>query len=517
MRPLTDFTSFADAQRYCSKEALWALFDGNREAFNITHECLDRHPPNATAVNIVNSQGGIDSYTFGQLSEGANQFANHLYRRGLSPGDVVAVMLEPSFELYASIFGAMKAGCIAVPLFTLFGTDGLRLRVDDCRPKLIITNREKASIAEGMVGPEVQITGQEFNDLLAIENKSFKFETKARDLAVYQYTSGTTREMPEAVHHTHGSLVTLTLATLYATGIRPGDRFMSPSSPAWGHGLWHGTIAPLSLGVTMASYAGKFDAGRCIEAMTNLQITNFSAAATHYRLMRRCRKVRKFKLAVEKLSYTGEPLDSETEEWIFKTYGTPAASFYGTTEVGVILASYPGARDFEIKPGSLGRPVPGVELAIHDAQGNLCPSETTGEIMMMRRGLWFPTKDLGRIDADGYFYHAGRADDVIITAGYTMSAVEIEDTLLKHPDVDEVAVIGISDNLRGQIVKAFIVSERAGSDIFTKEIQEFTQRRLSRHEYPRVVDFVDGLPKTPAGKLNRKVLRDLSGAGAKQN
>ena len=187
-----------------------------------------------------------------------------------------------------------------------------------------------------MVGLEVQITGQEFNDLLAIENKSFKFETTARDPAVYQYTSGTTREMPEAVHHTHGSLVTLTLATLYATGIRPGDRFMSPTSPAWGHGLWHGTIAPLSLGVTMASYAGKFDAGRCIEAMANLHITNFSAAATHYRLMRRWEMPRNLGISCQETLVYGRASRSETGEWILKLM-VHRQQVYGTTEVGVIL------------------------------------------------------------------------------------------------------------------------------------------------------------------------------------
>jgi acetyl-CoA synthetase len=155
----------------------------------------------------------------------------------------------------------------------------------------------------------------------------------------------------------------------------------------------------------------------------------------------------------------------------------------------------------------LGKPVPGVRVEVQDAAGRPCPPDQIGEIKVWRRDAWFPTKDRGHVDGDGYFYHAGRADDVIISAGWTMSAVEIEDVLLRHPDVREAAVIGVADSLRGQVVKAFIVSARAGSDAFARELQEFTRTRLSQHEYPRQVAFVAALPKTPAGKVNRKALR----------
>lgn len=513
MARLTDFTSYADAHENYSKEALWALFDGDRENFNIGHECLDRHPRDRVAMQVVKAEGGYDSFTFGVLADWSNRFANYLKNSGINEGERVAIMLEPSFELYVTAFGAMKAGCIVVPLFTLFGPDGLRLRVDDCTPKVLVTTAEKKATAEGIPEMAVLITGEAFRARLEAESTDFTAQTSARDIAVYQYTSGTTRELPEAVRHSHGSVVTLTLATLYGTGVRPGDRFMIPSSPAWGHGMWHGTIAPFAMGVTATSYAGKFDPLRLMEALEELKITNLSAAATHYRMMRRSGKGTDYNFAIEKLSFTGEPMDSETEVWVRDTFNTAPGSFYGTTEVGVILVSYPGAADFVIKPGSLGKPPPGIELAIHDAKGNNCLPNQTGEIMMNRRGEWYPTKDLGFIDAEGYFYHGGRADDVIITAGWTMGAVEIEDVLLKHPDVEEAAVIGVPDDERGQVVKAFIVSKRAADDDFVVEIQKFSQQRLSRHEYPRIVAFADNLPKTPAGKVNRKILRDREHAG----
>jgi acetyl-CoA synthetase len=181
---------------------------------------------------------------------------------------------------------------------------------------------------------------------------------------------------------------------------------------------------------------------------------------------------------------------------------------YGTTEIGVILVSYPGAADFVVKSGSLGRPIPGGRLEVHDADGRSCLPGVTGELKVWRHGQWIATKDLGRTDEDGYFYHAGRADDVIISAGWTMSAVEIEDAILKHPQVREAAAIGVADPLRGQVVKAFVVTDRPGDTLFEHEIQDVVRQRLSHHEYPRLVSFVSELPKTPAGKVNRKVLRE---------
>ncbi len=508
MSRLTDFTSYADAQRHYSKDAIWALFDGDRARLNIGHECVDRHDRDTVAVRVAHADGGDETITFGALADASNRFANFLRRGGLEKGDRVAIMLEPSLPFYVTLFGTMKAGCIAVPLFTLFGPDGLRLRIDDCTPRLLVTNADLAHLTAENAAIEMIVADAAFLSALQGESADFTPDTASADVAMYQYTSGTTRELPEAVEHRHRSAVTVILAALYGTGIRPGDRFMCPSSPAWGHGLWHGTISPLALGVSTVSYAGKFDPARLMKAIQDYGITNITAAATHYRLMKNSGRASDFTFAVEKLSFTGEPIDSDTAVWTEATFGAPVCSIYGTTEIGVILADYPGAADHEVKPGSLGRPMPGIELAVHDAEGNDCPPGRTGEIVMKRRDGWYPTKDLGRVDEDGYFYHGGRADDVIISAGYTMSAMEIEDVLLKHPDVDETAVIGAPDSERGLVVKSFIVSKRRGDDAFAKELQEFTASRLSRHEYPRRVAFVDALPKTPAGKVNRKVLRD---------
>jgi acetyl-CoA synthetase len=506
---LTDYTTYADAHRHFSSSALWSLFDGDRTSLNIAVECLDRHAETGgVAVRVAHSDGHNEALSFGDLSEWSSRVAHWLAARGVAAGDRVAIMLEPSLVFYAALFGAIKRGAIAVPLFTLFGPDGIRLRVEDCTPKLLLTNAEKADTARAVAGLDVVVADDVLMTSLAALPTRFEARSAPDDLAVFQYTSGTTRELPAAVRHPQRAIVALMVAALYGTGIRPGDRFFCPSSPAWGHGLWHGTLAPLALGVTTGTMAGKFDPVRMLQALQDYQVTNVAAAATHYRMLKSSGRADAYRYGIQKLSFTGEPMDSATRAFVEATFGVRVCSMYGTTEVGVILADYPGAADYPVKPGALGKPVPGVRVEVQDADGRPCPPSQIGEIKVWRRDAWFPTKDRGHVDGDGYFYHAGRADDVIISAGWTMSAIEIEDVLLRHPDVREAAVIGVADSLRGQVVKAFVVSARGGDDAFARELQEFTRTRLSQHEYPRRVAFVAALPKTPAGKVNRKALRE---------
>ncbi len=506
---LTDYTTYADAHRHFSSSALWSLFDGDRTSLNIAVECLDRHAETGgVAVRVAHADGHDEALSFGDLSEWSSRVAHWLAARGVAAGDRVAIMLEPSLVFYAALFGAIKRGAIAVPLFTLFGPDGIRLRVEDCTPKLLLTNAEKADTARAVAGLDVVVADDVLMTSLAALPTRFEARSAPDDLAVFQYTSGTTRELPAAVRHPQRAIVALMVAALYGTGIRPGDRFFCPSSPAWGHGLWHGTLAPLALGVTTGTMAGKFDPVRMLQALQDYQVTNVAAAATHYRMLKSSGRADAYRYGIQKLSFTGEPMDSATRAFVEATFGVRVCSMYGTTEVGVILADYPGAADYPVKPGALGKPVPGVRVEVQDANGRLCPPNQIGEIKVWRRDAWFPTKDRGHVDGDGYFYHAGRADDVIISAGWTMSAIEIEDVLLRHPDVREAAVIGVADSLRGQVVKAFVVSGRVGDEAFARELQEFTRTRLSQHEYPRRVAFVAALPKTPAGKVNRKALRE---------
>lgn len=517
MVKLTECSSYADAQAHASSAGMWDLFDGDRDVMNIAHECLLRHADGTgrTAVSIAHGDGEKEIISFDELAGTASRFANWLDQQGVEKGDRIAVMLPPSLLNYACIFGAIMQGAIAVPLFTLFGPDALRLRVNDCNPVILVTNADKAEDASVLDGPRVLMADDDLMKELENCSSEYSPQSKADDLAFFQYTSGTTRELPEAVKHSHRTVVTLMYAALYGTGIRPGDSFFCPSSPAWGHGLVHGTIAPLALGVSTGTMGrGRFDPVRLMEALQDFGVTNLTAAATHYRMMKNSGRSKEFTFGLTKMSYTGEPIDPATLDWIEETFGIDACSMYGTTEIGVVLVNYPGADDFTVKPGSLGKAVPGLELEVQRANGTPTDPGETGELMFKRKTGWLSTKDRAKIDEDGYFYHCGRADDVIISAGWTMSAVEIENTMLKHDDVLECAVIGAPDEKRGLVVKAFVISRREASDEFVKELQDFTRTRLAQHEFPRIVEFVNELPKTPAGKVNRKVLRDQETARA---
>ena len=269
MPRLNECLTYEDAHREFAPARLWELFDGDRSRLNIAHECIDRHAADAArvAIWVAFADGHDEHLTFRAISGLSAQFAHWLAARGIGKGERVAIMLEPSLTFYAALFGAMRAGAIAVPLFTLFGPDGVRLRIDDCAPRLLLTNAEKAREEGHAPGVPIVIADDVLMRELAAYPEEFEPRTAADDLAIYQYTSGTTRALPAAVRHTHRAIVTLMVAALYGTGIRPGDRFFCPSSPAWGHGLWHGTLAPLALGVQTGTFSGKFDAERLLRAL----------------------------------------------------------------------------------------------------------------------------------------------------------------------------------------------------------------------------------------------------------
>lgn len=506
MASILELRRWPDVRERFSWDALWPLFDGDRARLNLAHECVDRHPRDGVALRLLDAGGRFVERSFGELADWSSRFANLLEAEGIAAGERVAIMLEPSLAFYGALFGAVKRGAIAVPLFTLFGPDGVALRVDDCRPRLLLVERDAGRWQACL--PAVRVVAVDeagFAARLAEQSPRYTPRTAADDPAVFQYTSGTTRAVPEAVRHTHRAVVTLMVAALYGIGLERGDRYFCPSSPAWGHGLWHGTVAPLALGIAVGAPAGRFDPRRFAVALETFAITNVAAAPTVYRLARAAGW--KPPRSIAKCSFTGEPMDADTGEFLTRELGRSPCSMYGSTEVGVIVVDYPGFEGYAVRPGALGSPAPGWEVAIVDESGTPVPTGVLGEIAVRRRGAWFPVKDRGWMDADGYVFHAGRSDDVIISAGWTMSAVEIEQVLLRHPDVRDAAVVAVRDTARGQIAKAFVVAARAG-EAFEREIQDWVRARLSRHEYPRAVQVVDALPRTPAGKVDRRALRE---------
>jgi acetyl-CoA synthetase len=487
--------------------ALWSLVDGDRQRLNLAHECVDRWVTRGTALRLQRADGDREEWTFAELAAWSSRFAHRLERSGVAHGDRVALLLEPSLPFYGALFGTLKRGAVAVPLFTLFGPDALAPRLHDSGARLLLVGAGADPARHAFPGVEVVRVDEAFLERLAAEPDHYAPDTRPDDLAVLQYTSGTTRALPEAVRHTHRAVVTLMIAALYGLGLDPEDRYFCPSSPAWGHGLWHGTLSPLALGLAAGAYAGRFDALRLREALAAFRITNLAAAPTVYRLLRESGLTDRTGLALDKVTYTGEPMDDATWDWIERTLGLIPCGMYGSTEVGVIVVNYPGFAGYRVRRGALGKPAPGWEVGVVDARTlTPVPVGEVGEIAVRRKGAWFPVKDRGWLDTDGYVYHGGRSDDVIISAGWTLSALEIERALLAHPDVREAAVIGVPDTLRGQVPQAWVVPRRRAPAL-AEALQAHVRERLGRHEFPRRVELVDALPRTPAGKVDRGALR----------
>jgi acetyl-CoA synthetase len=489
---------------------VWDLFDGDRASMNLASECLDRHPASEPAVRIWRVGDDPLELTFGELTASSARFAHRLQQAGVKSGDRVAIMAEPSLAFYSAVFGTIRYGAVAVPLFTLFGPDAVAARIKDSGARMLVVDREREAARLGAGDAEVMILDDAALAALADLPTDYDPTTGPDDLALLQYTSGTSRQLPDGVRHTHRAVVSLMPAALYGLGLDAGDRYFCPPSPAWGHGMWHGTIAPLALGIAAGSYSGRFAAAELTGALDHFAITNLAAAGTVYRMLLRDRGTEGLP-HLEKASYTGESMDEASLVELGRALGAPICGMYGTTETGVTIANFPGFADHEVRPGALGRPLPGLEVAVIDPEGRPLPVGVVGEIAIQRRGDWFRAKDLARVDEDGYYWYLGRADDIIISAGWTISPIEVENALLTHPDVSEVAVIGVPDDVRGHVLKAYVVASRRDED-FEKDLQEFVRSQLSAHEYPRQIEFADDLPRTNNGKINRRALRDLSAA-----
>lgn len=503
MTALRDITRVEDAYRGFSWDRLWELFDGTDERLNIAHECLDRHPPDRIGARIAYADGRVEECTFGDLSTASSRFAHLLADSGIMPGDRVGISMEPSPGFYTALFGTVKFGAVAVPLYTLFGPDALRDRLDDCDATLLVVDDAARAASEDLAVPVLRYD-DDVAARLSEYPDTFECTTGSRDLAVLQYTSGTSRQMPEAVPHDHRSIVTVARAALFGLGIRADDRYFCPSSPAWGHGLWHGTISPWAFGVALGAWSGKFDKDRLIDVLRDLRITNLAAASTVYRMILASGRASELS-GLRKASYTGEELDADAQRRFREEVGVDVCGMYGTTETGVIIVNFPGFEDHTPKPGALGKPMPGCNVTVLTDEDAPAAPNVMGEIAVRRGDGWFRAKDLGSIDNDGYFHYGGRADDIIISSGWTISPLEVERTLRSHPAVDDAAVIGVPDDTRGQVVRAYVVAD--GGDELAAELQQHVRSQLSPHEYPRQVVVVAALPRTKNGKIDRRALR----------
>lgn len=504
------YRMYAEARAKFTWDQRWKVFDGTKNWFNIAHECIDRHRPEDVALRIKFADRRVETYRFGELQRLTSKFARFLERIGVGFGDRVAVMLFPSLEFYVSMFGTMKRGAVVVPCFPLFGPDALSYRLEASGAKAIVLEREKIDLLSKEHFSRLQVVlAEELLEALAGEAEEYHPATSAADVAMIQFSSGTTGT-PKSVVYRHDAVTVAAPVVEFGVGVRPDDEYYCPSSPAWGHGIWYGTIGPLIFGKAIGAYSGKFDAEVCLEALEEFGITNMSAISSHYRLITECEKLPEFRLRLRRITYTGEPMARDLVAEIQEKLGLTPHCLYGTTEAGPLTLDY-AFEDWVAKPGSLGKPMLGARVAVIDEEGRELPPRQVGQIAIWRSGGWVRIGDAAYVDDEGYFWYVSRMDDVIISSGYTIGPIEVEEALQKHPAVEECAVVGSPDPERGEIVKAFIKvrSGHEASEGLKREIQEFVRTRLSPHEYPREIEFIDEIPKTPDGKIKRKELKNL--------
>jgi len=511
--------------------------------YNIGVDVCDRWAeidPSRTAIFNLGADGAVEEVSYGALREASNRLANALAARGIGRGDRLALLLAQGPAVAVSHIAIYKLGAIALPLAMLFGVDAIAYRLQDSGARALITNAQGlAKLAAGRdVGSSLEFVwsidgptdgAEDFNAVLSRAACDFaSVATTPDDPALMVYTSGTTGP-PKGALHAHRVLLG------HLPGIefpheflpQPGDRFWTPADWAWAGGLLNVLLPGLHYGVpVVAQKFDKFDPEQAFAVMAKMGVRNAFIPPTALRMLRSVPRPNA-NVRLRSVGSGGEALGAETYEWGKSTLGITINEFYGQTECNLVLASC-AAIDVS-RPGAIGKPVPGHRVAVIRPDGSRCAAGELGQIAIERPdpvmflqywgkpdatrekfiGEWMTTGDQGVTDADGYVAFVGRDDDVITSSGYRIGPTEIEDCLIRHPAVALAAVVGKPDALRTEIVKAFIVlkSGHPPSEALAADIQGFVKTRLSAHEYPREVAFIDEMPVTTTGKVIRRLLR----------
>ena len=518
------------------------------EFFNMGFEVCDRHAntnPDLTALIFENTNGDITQYSFKALKLLSNKMANLFQAKGLKSGDRVGILLPQSVETGIAHIAAWKAGIISIPLFTLFGSDALRFRLTDSGARALITDIENLgkieSIRESLPDLEsVIVTNAGSSDsqmidfwtsLDAASDQFTPLKTRAESPSFISYTSGTTGQ-PKGALHAHRTMIG------HLPGIeipheffpKKGDLMWTPADWAWIGGLMNCLMAAWFHGVPVLAHRDqKYDPERAVHLMARHQVRNTFMPPTALKLMRQIDKpIKNYGVNLRTVACAGEPMGTELLEWGREALGITLNEFYGQTECNLVTSNC--SLLMEVRPGSMGRAVPGHTVEIINNQGNILNANEEGQIavkspdpvMFLKywnnslathekyQGEWLLTGDRGTKDKDGYFWFLGREDDVITSAGYRIGPGEIEDCLVKHPAVSLAAVIGVPDPLRTEKIKAYILlrPNHKGNEDLKRDILDFVSSLLSPHEKPRDLDFVEQLPMTTTGKIKRNELRN---------
>ncbi len=522
---------------------------------NIAHEALDRHLAHGlgqkVAIRWLGKDGKVRDFTYAELAAETNRFANVLAAQGVAKGDRVFALAGRIPELYVCALGTLKNGCVFSPLFSAFGPDPIRTRIERGDAAVLVTTlslylRKVAAWRAQVPGLRKVFLIDADEQSLPPGTASLKAEmmrasdrfqivpTDPGDMALLHFTSGTTGR-PKGAIHVHEAVVAHHITGKYALDLHPDDIFWCTADPGWVTGTSYGIISPLTIGATMIVDEAEFDAERWYSILHQQKVTVWYTAPTAIRMLMRMGTgiiPRGTFDSVRFMASVGEPLNPEAVVWSAEKLGRPFHDNWWQTETGGIMIANFLSED--IKPGSMGRPLPGVEASIVKrlddgtlsevtkpmASGQLAlksgwPSMFRGYLHEEERyrknfvGEWYLTGDLAMRDRDGYFWFVGREDDVIKSSGHLIGPFEVESALLEHPAVSESAVIGIPDTVAGETVKAFVSlnSGYSASEELRKELLGYSRKRLGPAVAPKQIDFRTNLPKTRSGKIMRRLLK----------
>ena len=527
------------------EEARRALEGLPRGGFNIAHEAVDRHArgPNAakTAIRWLSQSGPKRDITYRELAALSNRFANLFRGCGVGKGDGVFVLCGRIPELYAAVLGGLKCGAAVTPLFSAFGPEPLKTRVNLGKGKVLVTTEalyeRKVRKVQGEMPTLRHVLKVDEKDFQSrLENASTNFEienTGKEDISFLHFTSGTTG-MPKGAVHVHGAVVMHYATGKVALDLHPDDIFWCTADPGWVTGTSYGIVAPLLHGVTSIVDEAEFDAERWYGILQEERVSVWYTAPTAIRMLMKAGLEIPKRFSFKNLRFVasvGEPLNPEAVWWGQEALGLPIHDNWWQTETGGIMVANTPAMD--IKPGSMGKPLPGVEVAIiqkekekivfvekPDVEGELAlkagwPSMFRGYLGQEERYRkcfvdgWYLTGDLAKRDSDGYYWFVGRADDVIKSAGHLIGPFEVESALMEHPAVAEAGVIGKPDPVVGEVVKAFVSLKQdfSPSEKLKMELLGHARKRLGAAVAPKEIEFAQALPRTRSGKIMRRLLK----------
>ncbi|WP_217557727.1 acetate--CoA ligase [Paenibacillus sp. GbtcB18] len=541
---LGDYEKARESFNWEKIESNFSWFDTGK--VNMAYEAIDRHAESSRKDKVAlyySDQKRDESYTFSQLKTTSNQFGNVLRKLGVNKGDRFFIFMPRTPELYMALLGAIKIGAVVGPLFEAFMEMAVRDRLHDSEAVAIITTPalvHRIPTAELpnlkhviVVGEDLELQeGQvDFHKEMAQASEELDIEWVDReDGLILHYTSGSTGK-PKGVFHVHNAMVQHYYTGNIVLDLKEDDVYWCTADPGWVTGTSYGIFAPWLNGATNVIRGGRFSPQDWYNTIQKYGVTVWYSAPTAFRMLMGAGDdvVNQFDLSsLRHVLSVGEPLNPEVVRWGLKVYGQRIHDTWWMTETGgQLICNYPS---MPIKPGSMGRPIPGVEAAIIDDSGNVLPPNRMGNLAvktpwpsMMRKIWnnpakyeeyfritgWYISGDSAYMDEDGYFWFQGRIDDVINTAGERVGPFEVESKLVEHPAVAEAGVIGKPDPMRGEIIKAFIALREGfePSDELKADIAKFVKEGLSAHASPREIEFKDKLPKTRSGKIMRRVLK----------